>query len=528
MTAAAATASRRFRISAHVVRDVSHIGKIVWILCAMLALTHCARTAPPAPRTAAVVARATASLDTAAEWPQHGRAPIPPTKLSLSLVATRTSGTAPLAVMFDATATTGPQSGLDPFRNIAYRFDFGDEHGEIWSITGASKNVESSGPIAAHVFERPGVYTVALTATNSIGTRWIKRTTITVLDPDTVYAGDKTVCISLTVDYTGCPAGAGRRQTMPTGTQWNGKRVLFKRGQDFSALAAISVQDGNHGVAIGAFGSGSAPQVASVGIGDWRPDTDDFASDIVVADLSTRGGMTAGVATRVLFLRNALTSPQDASSGFYVGDEYFTFDDPFRHVATVRFPVASELFFVENSVPGSIDVNANAFGFGARMAWLGNDFGASKYHNLRVVRGYKFAIAHNRMRGISSDGARHALKLHSGGLTAYDDRAAVAGRTWASRYGIVADNVFGSAAGNNPWTVAVAPQNSAFAEGIEDILVVGNRFVRGQNTTVDLILTGRRITYRDNVLDGGGTVAVESGAHGESLPADWNGPYYAH
>lgn len=533
MNAAVIFAARRIRLAVGAFSDDPLVLRTAGALCLVLALTHCARTEAPATSlpAPAPVARTNEAIaaDSVEPMPQFDRVLIPPTKLALSLAPTRTSGTAPLAVMFDATGTTSPQRGLDPYRDIRYRFDFGDAPDETWPVTGASRNVETAGPIAAHVFELPGTYTVTLTATNSMGTTWVKHATITVLDPNTVYPGGKTVCISLTADYTGCPAGAARRQTMPSKGEWNGKRVLFKRGQDFSSLGRIDIQDGSHGVIVGAFGAGAAPEMESVGVGDWRPETDDFASDIVVADLSTRGSMSAGVATRVLFLRNTLTSPRDAGSGLYVGDDYFTFDDPdYRIVPTDRFPVASELFFVENSVSGSTGVTSNGYGHGARMAWLGNDFGASMYHNLRITRGYKFVIAHNRMRGVSSDGARHALKLHGGGLTAYNDRAVVAGRTWASRYGIVADNAFGSTAGNNAWTVAIAPQNAESAEGIEDVLVIDNRFVRGPNTSVDLILTGRRVTYRGNALAIGEAAVVERNAHGESLPAEWKGPYYDH
>ncbi|MEK7706276.1 MAG: MopE-related protein, partial [Myxococcota bacterium] len=86
--------------------------------------------------------------------------------LSVSLVAARTSGVAPLAVFFDASGTTDTAVTSRPFHELEYRWDFGDPAGGATWAYGArpgssSKNV-ALGPVAAHVFESPGTYTVAL------------------------------------------------------------------------------------------------------------------------------------------------------------------------------------------------------------------------------------------------------------------------------------------------------------------------------------------------------------------------------
>jgi PKD domain len=442
--------------------------------------------------------------------------------LTAALVASSVSGTAPLAVHFDATGTASSATGVDAFRQVAYSFDFGDERGLSWSVSGLPKNKQTGGPIAGHVFDVPGTYTVQLVATDASGNAAQARVSITVQDPDTVYSGAKTVCISLTTDFSGCPNGAAQRSTLPSGTQWNGTRVLFRRGQDFTSLGSISIQDGNTGVQVGAFGTGAKPIVHSVGVGDWRPSTANFANDVTVMDLQTRGAMNGGIGQRFLFYRNDLSNPRDAQSGMYFGDEYFTYDDPYRSVPTSSFYISRELFYVENTLTGSFAANANAYGLGAKMIWLGNDMGTSKMHNLRIVRTYKTLIAHNRLRGISSDGIRHSLKIHGGGLTDYADSAA-AGRNWSSRYGVVVNNEFGSSADNNQWTVAITPQNGLSAEGVQDFVIANNKFIRGTRTATDLVLAGRRLTYRSNTYLGG---AISSGqGHDTALPADWKGPY---
>ena len=77
----------------------------------------------------------------------------------IGLVATpsRTRGVAPLAVFFDASQTTSvsyPKS----FHHLHYAWDFSDP---------GSRRPQATGPVAAHVFESPGTYTVNLTVSGS-------------------------------------------------------------------------------------------------------------------------------------------------------------------------------------------------------------------------------------------------------------------------------------------------------------------------------------------------------------------------
>ena len=73
-------------------------------------------------------------------------------------VPTRFSGVAPLAVFFDATATTATAT-TRPFHDLEYRWAFSETVGPgigTWT-TGSRANVSSrnsaTGPVAAHVFE---------------------------------------------------------------------------------------------------------------------------------------------------------------------------------------------------------------------------------------------------------------------------------------------------------------------------------------------------------------------------------------
>src|SRR5688572_1431923 len=91
--------------------------------------------------------------------------------------AHRVSGAAPLTVFFDAVDTAAPawRSGVvqpddGDTSSSEYVWDFGDPKSGAWANSGRSRNV-AFGPVAAHVYQNPGVYTVALTVTDRGGKR---------------------------------------------------------------------------------------------------------------------------------------------------------------------------------------------------------------------------------------------------------------------------------------------------------------------------------------------------------------------
>ena len=141
-----------------------------------------------------------------------------------------------MAVFFDATGTTG---ATNPFHDLGYQWNFGDATAN-WDTSGSSKNLATGG-VAAHVFESPGTYTVTLTVTNGVSSQ-TTTSTITVQDPNTVFSGTNTVCVSATAlpvaGVGGCPAGAAAvlsgdfTQIVNTIAQAP-KRVLLKRGDVF-------------------------------------------------------------------------------------------------------------------------------------------------------------------------------------------------------------------------------------------------------------------------------------------------------
>jgi len=96
---------------------------------------------------------------------------------------------------------------------------------------------------------------------------------------------------------------------------------------------------------------------------------------------------------------------------------------------------------------------------------------------------------------------------------------------WATNQIVISNNLFGNAADNNAWTVAIAPQNDTVEEGIQNVLLESNTFYRGSNTSTDLVIAGRLITYRNNKVSNGAALSV--GTDNGVLPAGWYGPNFA-
>lgn len=196
------------------------------------------------------------------EWRVSTASPI-----SLSLSATRVTGTAPMGVILTATATS-PAARVDsPFHDIEYVWSFDDpgtfsalNNAPIW---GNDRNV-AYGPHTAHVFEAPGTYMVICTAHDGENPPRSETIEIVVAAPNTVYAADNTAVVSLAGDFSGAPAGAqaftslSAAISMMQGRQdW---RILLRRGETHTTSHTVSVSSGTgKRIAFGAFGSGSNP-----------------------------------------------------------------------------------------------------------------------------------------------------------------------------------------------------------------------------------------------------------------------------
>jgi hypothetical protein len=212
------------------------------------------------------------------------------------LTASRTSGTAPLAVNFSArgTAITGAS---DPFGEGLYHFDFDDPDAGTWPISGFSR-AEEYGPEVGHVFARPGTYDVLMTVVAPNGGYDTETVRITVADPEATFTGTRTVCISTSGNFTGCPAEATRTTSNQVSAInsaiADNRRVLLRCGEAWSSSGPVSIPSGVDQGHLSSYGgcrnatitATGGSQVILVNGDDWR---------ITDLDLDAPNGDTNGI-----------------------------------------------------------------------------------------------------------------------------------------------------------------------------------------------------------------------------------------
>jgi hypothetical protein len=416
--------------------------------------------------------------------------PVPPTTpapaaavdanlASPASLASVTEGAAPLAVVFHAVGATVNGSGQavaqpadGDYGSVRYAWDFGDPSSGLWPTSLRSRNSDT-GFCAAHVYERPGTYTCALTVVDRDGAvhAYAQRIVVSAFAGQTYYVSD-----------LGDDAASGLSEASPWRTVAKARanlgpnrRVLFRRGGAFDVDAPVDIQQPGPGL-IGAYGPSSSPRPVlrcrssgfTVYRDDWRLVDLDLrgpSGGALGLSLSSSGGID-----RVLMLRVA-------TRGFEVGISWSNIDHAPPHDAIV---------VAECETTGS---RVNGFYVGARrLALLGNTVSDSQIsHVTRVWQANRSVIGHNVF--VRPGGDRHSLKLH--GPPTWET-------TPKTEYVTVANNLFQG----NLWTVVVAPQNAISDEPVSHVLIERNRTLSVPMTQADYVVEARDVTIRNNVMDG--------------------------
>lgn len=448
--------------------------------------------------------------------------------ITLSLVPARTSGVAPLSVFFDASSTTDAGVTARPFHDLEYTWNFGDPGSGTWAYgarPGVNSRNSASGPVASHVFETPGTYTVTLTAfdgTHSANTS----TTITVTDPATVFAGANTICFSTSGTFTGCPSGATHVTTSNFATAINtyhdtNRRLLFRRGETFTAAASGIISRTGPGI-IGAFGAGTSLPVARIttdipaggkypilqissretpGIGDWRVMDFEFDGSSVLDQMVTGIGSWGGFDQLLVLRVNMHDIWRGVGAGLDLLNYWNNNGAPVAHTIFDQWAVVDSYITALpgcNS-PGNYNCDWRIYLAGRRSTIQGNFLDNQDTGGSHVVRSEfmgKGAISNNTLARAGD--FQLAIKLHS---TIWG-RAGVSDPTGAGVYSeqvVIADNrIIG---GINPWTISLGPQDEISDERVRNIIVERNWFTAGSASQLHMHINSSETTIRNNICD---------------------------
>jgi PKD repeat protein len=415
-------------------------------------------------------------------------------------IAARTNGVAPLAVFFDASGATSDVTAI-PFHELDFQWDFDDLTAGTWSTDGRGRNA-ARGPVTAHVFETPGHHNVTLTVRDINGGVAHRTIAIHVTDPDTVFSGTNTVCISASGDFTGAPAGALQITSTSIGTAQAyispGTRILFRRGDTWQASSGLRINAQGPGL-IGSFGSGALPLITATGnftlfaLSDRVPNCDDWRCMDIQFDGNNMSGAsgvgTSGTATRMLFLRLRL---HDVHAGMVIPVSILNYQNSHGYPGHTLY---DQITIADCRIERLIGGSGGNGGYIAahRLAILGcqmhDSTGAE--HVLRTPWIQRGVIAHNAM-SMQSPG-KHLIKMHAPGFY-----GSGLGYTQYTERVVVSDNRF---VGNGAWSVTPGPQNSAGDERVRNLIVERNHFVHSNNVQVSLVIWARDVTVRNNIFD---------------------------
>ena len=445
----------------------------------------------------------------------------------IASLASRTSGVAPLAVFFDASGTTTTPATTRPFHDLGYQWSFGDGASGTWgrgSRPTSSRNL-ANGPLAAHVFETPGLYTINLTITDGTNTVTNSCLQISVQDPDVVFAGLSTLCFSATGTFTDVPAGFC---TIPGVTQITtsnfqtalamatpGTRLLFRRGETWTSAGGVAIPrltSTGPGI-IGAFGASvAAPKVQSsvvaggntilaIAGGSAAPNIRDWR--IMDLELDGQGGVNSnGViggssAQQFTFLR---MNVHDASVGISfatTGLDALNLLAPGGHLIYDQIAVFNSSVLRTNGSGGN-----GMFLQATRLALLGNlvEDSTAGEHIIRIQYANKAALQANDLglpANLKSVLTIRAVNNGTGGVTG----------TNATDQVVITDNLLrgGSAGPGFDQIISVRPSASTEDQTIGNIIFDGNMVRSGPFVNTAWVSSANEVTVRNNVfnLNGG-------------------------
>jgi len=457
----------------------------------------------------------------------------------------------PCAVFFDASATTAPSVTSLPFHEIQYSWTFGDAVAGAagscgtavtagqgyWSCggnAGANSKNAATGPVAGHVFESAGSYTV--TATIYDGTHTVTQSIPVVV---TAWPADTTtVCVANgsapVAGSDGCPTGAAVHGSVTT---WAGAlayavqnaRVLLKHDDTFTVGTTQTITAAGPGM-VGMYGSGAKPVIqatadsikmlqfgtaGAANIADWR-----------VVDLDFEGNTHTGVdAVEPIGGINQLTELRLVANAVY---RAFSFNDSnLSGPATIFDQIATVDSVTSNMNGGS--AGSSALVQVQRYMLMGNSFdqAGGGEHTVRLQYGNYATLNNNTLQGAPAN--KHALTIRARSTTESvgNNAACVASPNCQTQYIEVSDNKFIAASAS--YAVFYGPQDSTNAERVVNVITERNWFTAGTSQQYALVDQGQYQTIRNNVFDTSTSQAnnaMLANSNAAYNPAAWGNHYY--
>ncbi len=463
--------------------------------------------------------------------------------------ASRTSDcVAPCAIFFSSRGTgcTTVECDNDSFDNEAfhtlhYEWSFGDPDAGTWAVSGQSKNIEY-GPLAIHVYDEPGQYTVQLTV-NSATESATDSVTVNVDDPETVFSGT-TRCISTNADFTGCPVACPSANcvsssdydaSLLSALTAGARRILFHAGQTFILDSTPGVNtDGP--VILGSFGSANDGKAIIDGTGCGT-------CDVISAGWPHSGQIDDWRIMDLEILQAATGSNVGSavfnSDGWYTPGASPTFDNILvYHLermsgnrfwgqmrASPYFPQAAiGVFLVENEVAGETGntIYLATRGGGIVGNTVGKPSGDYPAHMLRFGspgRWEEALIAHNEWKCCGAIDITHRGEDGRAGDQEFEVDPV--------QFLVIRKNIYrsgstgmGSALYDPGYrAIGIHPQNTGSPERLRDIIVEENIF-----EDQEVRIAARSVTVRNNLFSGSSPPYpnIRPGwSHACAIPSDW-------
>jgi hypothetical protein len=405
----------------------------------------------------------------------------------------------------------------------------------VWnqgSRAGQSSRNSATGPVAGHIYETPGTYTASVhDASNTVS----YQCSVTVQDPELVFAGAKTACFSTSGNFSGCPVGATHATTSDfqvvagAATASNStRRLLLRRGERWTTSATAQFAVPGPGL-IGAFGSGARPvietavgfktEAAAISFSKHTtPDMKDWRLMDVSVDGSPNVGTKVwgiGAAGGIDQLTVLRVNANALRLGFMLVDTLLDIHNADPDPTVRGHHVWDQLSIVDmdiTNVPHStIDHTTGGLGTylsGERVFFAGNHIdnagtaAADVSHVTRFTYLGKAVISNNTLDHAGP--TQHSIKLHGPTWGSKGVEASGVGQGY-TRWVVISDNKFVGAYGG--WPVTLGPQDNVADERGRDIILERNWHLAGPATQWHQVIWFSDVTSRNNVFDTTGALS---------------------